>query len=225
LNRDHHPLQQGAENAIGAFDYGSLPPEIAEDLRLDAGRIRDFRDVTGGVHVIGWLLTWAKEALSHGQFIGWVRAECGFSIRTAENYIRGSKFIESTDSQSIAILPPGTLYLISAKNAPPEIVEAVLARAAGGEPVPAAEVKRMLREFKDRNRQGTQGKGRLEMSLREREQAKNEMARENARAIVKRLGRDGAAFILEMRDNILEALPFLEREIGVADRTHQGETA
>jgi hypothetical protein len=153
LNRDHHPLQQGAENAIGAFDYGSLPPEIAEDLRLDAGRIRDFRDVTGGVHVIGWLLTWAKEALSHGQFIGWVRAECGFNIRTAENYIRGSKFIESTDSQSVAILPPGTLYLISAKNAPPEIVEAVLARAAGGEPVPAAEVKRMLREFKDRNRQ------------------------------------------------------------------------
>jgi hypothetical protein len=211
LNPDHHPLQQGAENAIGAFDYGSLPPEIAEDLRLDAGRIRDFRDVTGGVHVIGWLLTWAKEALSHGQFIGWVRAECGFSIRTAENYIRGSRFIESTDSQSVAILPPGTLYLISAKNAPPEIVEAVLARAAGGEPVPATEVKRMLREFKDRNRQETQNNRRRERTSCEPGQVRHEIARANAQLIIEKFGRDGAALLVGMRQDLPETLSYLEQ--------------
>ena len=104
MNPDHHPLRRGAEDfeVVGAFDYGSLSPEIAEDLRLDAGRIREARDGTEAIHVIAYLLAWAKQVLAHGQFIRWVRAECGFSIRTAENYIRATKFVELvTDSQPL----------------------------------------------------------------------------------------------------------------------------
>jgi hypothetical protein len=104
-------------------------------------------------------------------------------------------------------LPPATLYLISARNAPPEIVQAVVARAAGGVPVPAAEVKRMFREFKARNRKETRGKGR-------RGQAKNEIAHANAQAIMERFGRDGAVFLLGIRD-IAETLTALEQELSM----------
>jgi hypothetical protein len=214
--------------AVGTtFDYGTLPPDIAEDLQRYVARIRtQVRDLGHSINVIGHFLTRAKQVLAHGLFMRWARAEFGFSVGTAENYMRMYEFTGHDGRfETVRILSPTTLYLISAKNAPPEIVKAVLARAAGGEAVPAAEVRRMIREFKRRNRQGMPGNGRRELSSCEREQAKNEMARANARAIVKRFGRDGAAFILGMRDNILETLSFLEREMDVSDGTHPGGTS
>jgi hypothetical protein len=222
LNPDHHRLHRGVENleVVGTFDYGSLPPEIAEALHGHTRRIRDqVRATTGAVIVIGYLLLAAKQMLAHGQFMHWVVAECGFSVSSAENYIRVCEFTKHDDRfPTVTILPPATLYLISAKNAPPEVVQAVVARAAGGVPVPAAEVKRMFREFKNRNREETQSKGR-------RGQAKNEIAKANAQAIVKRFGRDGAVFLLGIRDDISETLTFLEQELGVSDGPNQRAAA
>jgi hypothetical protein len=207
------------------FDYESLPTEIAGNLRSCAARIRkQVTDIAHSIIVIGHFLIEAKQVLAYGQFIRWVRAEGGFSVSSAENYMRVCEFTAPDDRfATVTILPPAALYLISAKNAPPEVVEAVLARAADGEPVSAAEVKRMVREFKNRNCQGSQGNG--ELSSCEREQSKNELVRANARAIVKRFGRDGAVFLLEMQNNILETLSLLGREIGVSDGTHPGGTS
>jgi hypothetical protein len=222
LNPDHHPLHRGVENleVVGTFDYGSLSPEIAEVLRVHADRIRDqVKSSTGAIIVIGYLLTLVKQMLAHGQFIHWVAAECGFSVSSAENYMRVCEFTKHGDRfATVAILPPATLYLISAKNAPPEVVQAVLARAAGGVPVPAAEVKRMFREFKNQNRKETQSKGR-------RGQAKNEIAKANAQGIMKRFGRDGAVFLLGIRDDIRETLTFLEQELGVSQGPNQRAAA
>jgi hypothetical protein len=194
---------------VGAFDYASLPAETAGNLQSCAARIRkQVTDMAHSIILIGHFLTLAKQVLAHGQFIRWVVAECGFSVSSAENYIRVCEFTAHDGRfATVTILPPATLYLISAKNAPHEIVQAVVARAASGVPVPAAEVKRMLREFKARNRKETQGKGR-------RGQAKNEIAHANAQAILKRFGRDGAVFLLGIRDDIAETLTVLEQELG-----------
>jgi hypothetical protein len=178
-----------------SFDYGSLPTEIAEDLRERTGFIREqVKNTTDAVV---------------------------FSVRSAQNFIRVADFTRAKTYATIAYLPLAVLYALSAKSTPPEIVQEVLARAAARAPVSTAELKRMLLGFKHRNRQGMPGNGRREPSSCEREQAKNEMARANARALVKRFGGDGAAFILEMQDNILETLSFLESEICV----HPGGTA
>jgi hypothetical protein len=106
------------------------------------------------------------------------------------------------------------VYRLSAKSAPPEVVNDVLARAASGERVSDAEGNRMFREFKNRNRKETQSKGR-------RGQAKNEIARANAQAIMKRFARDGAVFLLGIRDDIRETLTFLEQELGVSAGPNQ----
>lgn len=37
---------------------------------------------------IGELLTECKENLIHGEFTGWVGQHCGFSVRTAQNYMK-----------------------------------------------------------------------------------------------------------------------------------------
>jgi hypothetical protein len=58
-------------------------------------------------------------------------------LGSAEIYMRVREFTAHDNRfVTVRILPLTTLYLISAKNAPPEVVEAVLARAKRGEPVP-----------------------------------------------------------------------------------------
>jgi hypothetical protein len=191
---------------VASFDYTSLAPNDAAFLRGRAASIRQAVKLTmEAVYQIGVELWWAKLKLRHGQFIEWVESECGFSLRTAENYVRASVFAADRLA-TVANLPPAAVYRLSAKSAPPEVVKDVLARAASGERVSAAEVKRILREFKARNRKETQGKGR-------RGQAKNEIAHANAQAIMERFGRDGAVFLLGIRD-IAETLTALEQELG-----------
>jgi hypothetical protein len=43
---------------------------------------------------IGRDLLAVKQMLEHGQFVHWVAKECGFSIRTAQNYMRVAEFFE-----------------------------------------------------------------------------------------------------------------------------------
>jgi hypothetical protein len=117
-----------------------------------------------GVHLYG-----AKLTLRHGQFIEWVESECGSSLRAAENYVPASAFA-ADKSAAVANLSPTTVYRLSAKSGPREVVNDVLTCAASGERVSDAEVNRVFRGFKNRNRNETQGKGR-------RGQAKDETAK------------------------------------------------
>jgi hypothetical protein len=131
-NPDHHPANRGIEKynaeGAGAFDYGALSPGIAEALREKSGRIRHQVKVTATAIVwIGRDLLAAKQMLEHGQFVDWVAKECGFSIRTAQNYTRTAEFLGGK-SATVALLPLAMLYRLSGKNAPPEVVAAVLDR-------------------------------------------------------------------------------------------------
>jgi hypothetical protein len=168
--------------------------------------------------MIGANLWWAKKILGHGQFVHWVESECPFCLRSA--YIRTSVFVGDRFA-TVANLPLAVLYLLSAKNAPPQVVSEVLARAANGKLVSCAEVTRMFRAAKAAERLAgneTPNKSRRPRPRHEGSSAaNNESARVNARALVKQFGRDGAVLLLAMRENILETLSFLEREIDNSD--------
>jgi hypothetical protein len=110
------------------------------------------------------------------------------------------------------------VYLVSAKNAPPEVVSDVLARAANGELLSCAEVKGMFRAAKAAERPtGKQTQNKLRRAGLRHEgsssPANDETARANARALMKQFGRDGAVVLLGMRENVLETLSFLEQEV------------
>ena len=102
-------------------------------------------------------------------------------------------------------MPPAVLYRISAKGTPVEIVNEVIARAVSGEIVGVAEVIRTFRESEN-----LEGRSRR-ASLKDQRAA--EMAKENAREIIKRFGRDGAAFILGIEE-IGATLSCLNQELG-----------
>jgi hypothetical protein len=209
------------------FDYASLEPDDAAFLRGRAASIRqEVKSTVEAVYQIGVDLYGAKLRLGHGQFIEWVEAECGFSLRTAQNYVRASAFAADKFA-TVANLPPATVYRLSAKSAPPEVVKDVLARAARGESISDAEVTRMFRAAKGApGCNGTQDKGRRVGPQHEgpspaRAEAKYEIAKANARAIMKEFGRNGAILLLGIRDNIVETLTFLEQEINGSDGPHQ----
>jgi hypothetical protein len=72
------------------------------------------------------LLREAKALLPHGKFEGWVRRELGVSLRSAENYMLASRFLEGKP-ETVALLPPGIIYRLAAPSAPPALVADVVA--------------------------------------------------------------------------------------------------
>jgi Protein of unknown function (DUF3102) len=216
-NPDHHPAHRGIQKykaeGARAFDYGSLSPEMAEALREKTDRIR--HQVKAAATAIVWIgrdLTAVKQMLEHGQFVRWVDSECGFSIRTAQNYMRAAEFLEGK-SASVALLPPATLYRLSAKNAPPEVVNAVMNLAARGE-ISEADVTQIFAEYNNLKRRAAR-----------KECEGKECVKANVREILKRFGADGAAYLLEIRKDLLATLSLLEREISNSAGSDQGGTA
>jgi hypothetical protein len=193
------------------FDYASLSPQTAEFLRNRATRIRQgVKSTVEAICDIGVQLCGAKQMLGHGQFVQWVESECGFSLRSAQNYMRASEFAADKNA-TIARLPPATVYRLSAKNAPPEVVSEVMARAASGE--------RVLGRRGDPDdpdgagtetacEQGNESKGDRAgpphgESSSARGDAPNGIAKANARALLNKFGRSGAVLPLGMQENIL----------------------
>jgi Protein of unknown function (DUF3102) len=213
-----------------AFNYASLGSDDAEFLRRRATSIRQgIKSTVEAICDIGVQLCGAKQMLGHGQFVQWVELECGFSIRSAQNYIRASVFAADKYA-TVALLPPATVYRLSAKSAPPDVVAEVLARAANGERVSDVEVIRMLKERKRLASRETENKGRRAGLPRgeassTRGDANNAIARANARALMSKFGRSGSVVLLGMRENILETLSFLEQEINASIAPDEGDTA
>jgi hypothetical protein len=199
--------------ARAPFTYEAVPTITAAALRAEGSRIRKLvNGTTAAIIEIGSTLISVKQSLEHGQFSEWVLAECGFGLRTAENYIRAAQFAEGK-SQCVSLLNPATVYRLAAKSAPAEIVQAVLDRASTGEIVADAEVVAAFDEAKfqkreaERQQVATTRRARSK-KLRERDEADrlqseerqrkiDERTREIVLAIIDRLGEDNARFLVD----------------------------
>ena len=102
------------------------------------------RTLTATVIELGRELIDVKARLPHGQFGPWVEAECGFTIRTAENYIKAAKFVVGKNETAVSHLAPAVVYQLAAKSAPAALVD----RVAKGEVVTDGEVKAELAKAK-----------------------------------------------------------------------------
>jgi hypothetical protein len=128
-------------NAVHSFDY-----DIADKLKAHAERIRArIRKSTEDIIEIGRdLLAAQQHLLQRGQFDSWVEHEVGIMRRTAYAYMSAAKLYEK--SATVALLPPATVYRLTARSVPSTVVEIVTTKAAAGEIVPDAAVKEMISE-------------------------------------------------------------------------------
>jgi hypothetical protein len=150
------------------FDYSSLPPAVEKFLRGQASRIRQY--INKSIIQIGKDLVGAKHYLSHGEFLRWVEEEVGIPARTAQSYMRVANWA-SSQSATVALLPPTALYALSSPGVPAEFVKGVLSKVEAGERIrlPSLRAKiRALRETtepKNDNAAGEESDGPLEDAL------------------------------------------------------------
>jgi hypothetical protein len=132
-------IVSGAEK--NSFDYTILSPDMADEARAAAGRIKD--RLRTSTQEIGRELLAIKAKLPHGTFSAWVTAEFGISDRMSQNYMNCAKFLVRK-SETVSLLPPSALYALSAPTAAPEVVKAVLADVDAGVPLTAMMIRDKL---------------------------------------------------------------------------------
>jgi hypothetical protein len=227
-----------------SFDYGGVPAVTGAALRAQASRIRKLVKTTmAAIIQVGTDLMAVQKTLDRGgQFRDWIESECGFSIRTAENYIRAAKFAEGK-SATVAFLNPATVYRLSAKSAPTEIVNAVIQRVEKGEVVSDREVCTALEEARIQKREAerkerqsarrtvskrTKAKWDAERIATESRAKKEAEERQQAvLAIIETIGDENARHLVEMMGKFdpYELFFCLKSEVAVLGESSLSEAA
>ena len=71
---------------VVGFNYDLLETKVAEQVRTSADRIRErVKKTVEDLIEVGNDLLGVEEALGHGQFLPWLKAEFGWSERTARD--------------------------------------------------------------------------------------------------------------------------------------------
>jgi len=121
----------------------TLPAELVQI----AERIRSAIKVTAGSIVdIGKDLTDAKRMVHHhGAWLSWLDTEFQMSARTAQRYMRAAEFAKGK-YDTVSLLPPATIYLLSAPSTPERIKAEVIAALTAKQPVDHQTVESKIKE-------------------------------------------------------------------------------
>jgi hypothetical protein len=107
------PPSEGA-----SFDfYSTLAPDLAEEARATAGRIKD-RSRASYIDTGNDLIA-IKEKLGHGRFGPWLDAEFSMSARQAESFMAAARCAIKYEIN--AYLPATVLISLAAPGVSPEI--------------------------------------------------------------------------------------------------------
>jgi hypothetical protein len=92
-----------------------------------------------------------KEALPHGQFLPWLRAEFGWGERSAQNFM---SVAEKFKSAKIADLPiqPSAAYFLAAPSVPDEARQKAVEKAEAGEEITFAAAREIVAQARKKRR-------------------------------------------------------------------------
>jgi hypothetical protein len=102
--------------------YAELDGAIADDLKRTAEAVNGHKEMQVEIIVgIGRHLRRAKSLLNHGQFTKWLSEACGFTHRSANNYMHvADHFGEPRELESVSNLKFRTLYALASPSTPRE---------------------------------------------------------------------------------------------------------
>lgn len=128
------------------FDYSPLEKKVAEKVQSAAERIRhSMKRSIESIIEVGNDLAAAKEALPHGRFGPWLRAEFAWTERTAQNFIAvAERFGPKSEMISDLKIEPTAAYLLAASSAPDQARQVAIERAEGGERITAKVAREIL---------------------------------------------------------------------------------
>jgi hypothetical protein len=135
------------------FDYSPLETKTAEKVKAAADRIREkVKRTVADIIEVGDELLAVKEALPHGEFGSWLRAEFGWTERTAQNFMAVAERFGKSEMISDLKIEPTAAYLLAAPSAPDEARQVAVERAEAGERITAKVAKQIL--AKERKKPG-----------------------------------------------------------------------
>lgn len=217
------PIESGA-----GFDYDALDAVTAERVRSSAEQIRSSAKCIGSLIIaIGVGLNEVKGLLDHGQWLNWLDVEVNLSERTAQRYMQSA--VLEAKSDTVSLLPPTTLYAITAKSTPVPVRDAIVERLEAGERLGDDDIRDLIANGK-RAAKLDRYEAKLPVDKRKRLQAKRvreqrgrERAREEWSAREARQAEAKASIIELLQErlgkNMLDFLDLLEtaRYLGPSD--------
>ncbi|HHP7244071.1 MAG TPA: DUF3102 domain-containing protein [Elainellaceae cyanobacterium] len=133
-----------------SFDYGILAPDQRFIVQQRTGQIREqLRRSAQDIWEIGQKLVEVRDCLKYGQFNTWLKAEFGWSRRTAYNFINVYETFQDSANLAQVDIATSVLYLLAAPSTPTEVREEVLNRAKAGDKVTSGELRQAIKEEKD----------------------------------------------------------------------------
>lgn len=135
-----------------SFDYEALDSEQRIIIQQRTGEIKErLRRSAQEIWEVGQKLVDVRSRLKHGQFETWLKAEFGWSRRTAYNFINVYEaFGERTNLAQIDIAT-SALYLLAAPSTPQQVRNEFLQRAREGEAVTHKSLRRVMEEEKSQS--------------------------------------------------------------------------
>lgn len=128
------------------FDYASLDARTRAKVQQ---RTRDIRDrllkTAESTRQMGEWLIEVKEALGHGKFGEWLKAEFGWSERSAQRLMKVAESFKSANLAEMEIAP-SALYLLASESTPAEVRGDILDRAESGEVITYTVVEQAIEE-------------------------------------------------------------------------------
>ena len=144
--------QPKGELVVIGFNYDLLETKLADKVRTAADRIRDrIKKTVEDIIEVGNDLLAVKEALPHGQFLPWLKAEFGWSERSAQNFMNVA---EQFKSAKIADLPiqPSAAYFLAAPSVPDEARQKAVEKAEAGEEITFAAAREIVADARKKKR-------------------------------------------------------------------------
>ncbi len=130
------------------FDYDSLDAGQRSIIQQRTGEIRErLRRSAQDVWEIGQKLSDVRSRLKYGQFLTWIKAEFGWSQRTAYNFINvyetfGDRFANLAKVNIATSL----LYQLASPSVPEELREQILRAAEQGDTMTAKELRATIQK-------------------------------------------------------------------------------
>lgn len=139
-------------NLVTGFDYEILESQERIVVQQRTGEIRErLQRSAQDIWEIGQKLADVRSRLKHGQFDTWLKAEFGWSRRTAYNFINVYEAFPERANFAQINIATSALYLLAAPSTSQELRDEVLQRAKEGEPVTYKEIRQVIKEEKSQS--------------------------------------------------------------------------
>ncbi|MEO1376926.1 MAG: DUF3102 domain-containing protein [Cyanobacteria bacterium J06635_10] len=134
------------------FDYETLTSEQKELVKQCTGEIRErLQRSAQDIWEIGQRLFDVRAQLKHGQFESWLKAEFGWSRRTAYNFIKVYEAFGERAKLAQIDIATSALYLLAAESTPQEVREEYLLKAEKGEKITHKELRSDIEQKKQKS--------------------------------------------------------------------------